>query len=137
MKKLFLIPIFTLSLSFINGQAEVHNSLGKYFKKNKVSKLNDYLEKDGGIRTQQKTVPNFLSNTPSLYYDVWELEKYEERYYVFRSYNDANKSKDQVNYIYNNLLDKTKTFYTIKEDNYYAYIQEVGGYEVLMVVLNH
>ena len=137
MKKRLLIPVFILLLGSVNAQAKLHNSLSKYFKKNKVSNLNDYLISLGGVKTSNKTLPDFLNNTPSLAYDVWELEEFMERYYIFRSYEDETKYKQQINFLYNNILDKSKTVYTVKQHNYYGYVQEIGGYEILMVVIKH
>jgi hypothetical protein len=139
MKKLFLIPIFTLLLSSVDAQkeAEIYRSLGKYFKKTKVSKLDGYLLECGGIKTPQKTLPNMFNGTPSFNYDAWEFYDYAERYYVFRSYNDKDLSASQIQYVENNMIDKNKEFYIIRNKNYQAYLQNNNGYEVLMVVLNH
>ncbi len=136
MKKLFLIPIFTLLLSSVDAQ-EIYNSLSKYFEKNKVSKLDNYLIKDGGIKVSHKTLPDLLISEPSFRFDVWEFEEYEERYYIFRSNENEKTYETQIEYIEKNLLDNGKDFYTIENTDYHAFLQEQDGYEVLMVVINH
>jgi len=136
MKKLFLIPIFTLLLSSVDAQ-EIYNSLSKYFEKNKVSKLDNYLIKDGGIKVSHKTLPNLLISEPSFRFDIWEFEEYEERYYIFRSNENEKTYETQIEYIEKNLLDNGKDFYTIEDIDYHAFLQEQDGYEVLMVVINH
>lgn len=137
MKKLFLIPIFTLLLSSVDAQTKIYNSLSKYFKKNKVSELNDYLTEDGGIKISHKTLPNMLIGGSSFDYDLWTFDEYEERYYIFRSHENTNVSNAQVEYIKNNMLNKGKEFYTVKDKDYHGFLQEQDGYEVLMVVINH
>lgn len=136
MKKLFLIPIFTLLLSSVDAQ-EIYNSLSKYFEKNKVSKLDNYLIKDGGIKVSHKTLPDLLISEPSFRFDIWEFEEYEERYYIFRSNENEKTYETQIEYIEKNLLDNGKDFYTIENTDYHAFLQEQDGYEVLMVVINH
>jgi len=136
MKKLFLIPIFTLLLSSVDAQ-EIYNSLSKYFEKNKVSKLDNYLIKDGGIKVSHKTLPNLLISEPSFRFDIWEFEEYEERCYIFRSNENEKTYETQIEYIEKNLLDNGKDFYTIENTDYHAFLQEQDGYEVLMVVINH
>ena len=139
MKKLFLIPIFTVLLTSINAQeeAEIYRSLGKYFKKRNISKLDNYLAQEGGVKASKKTLPNVLDGTPSFNYDAWEFYDYAERYYVFRSYNDKELSASQIQYVENNMIDKDNEFYIVKNNSYQAYLQNDNGYEVLMVVLNH
>ena len=137
MKKRLLIPVFTLLLSSVDAQTKIYNSLSKYFKKNKVSELNDYLTKDGGIKISYKTLPNMLIGQSSFDYDLWTFDEYEERYYIFRSYENPNVSKAQVEYIKNNMLYEGKDVYTVKDKNYYGFLQEQDGYEVLMVVVKH
>ena len=137
MKKRLLIPVFTLLLSSVDAQTKIYNSLSKYFKKNKVSELNDYLTKDGGIKISYKTLPNMLIGQSSFDYDLWTFDEYEERYYIFRSYENPNVSKAQVEYIKNNMLYEGKDVYTVKDKNYHGFLQEQDGYEVLMVVVKH
>ena len=139
MKKLFLIPIFTVLLTSINAQeeAEIYRSLSKYFRKRNISKLDNYLAQEGGIKASKKTLPNVLDGTPSFNYDAWEFYDYAERYYVFRSYNNKDLAKDQIQYVENNMIDKDNEFYIVKNNSYQAYLQNDNGYEVLMVVLNH
>ena len=136
MKKRLLIPVFILLISSVDAQ-EIYNSLSKYFKENKVSKLDNYLLEDGGIKVSHKTLPDFLNSTPSLEYDIWEFEEYEERLYIFRSNENLKTSKTQIEYIEKNLLDNGKEFYTIENNDYHAFLQEQDGYEVLIVVIKH